>query len=500
MRAQLLHLSGPLRGKTVIHSERKVVLGSDPSSLVCYHGSETVKPRHAELTYFEDACAFHLKALEGEVFVNHAQIREVVLEPEDLVEIGRDGPKFRFFIHLTPGKVCKPVRRMLTDARDVATSSGFRAATQTIRRDLIHHATPRLKLGVVATILVAVFVVAYVGGWLGAAETEKRVAGRTRPGDLRLAKLERLFDEALARLQKQNEEFGKQRLKERLQDKASLEKLRRDLDEKTAVVDRLVKQNSDLKKVLDVYSKGVCLLHGRYTFMVERDGKKVPVTDSDGDPVEIEYVGSGFLTSDQGQVITNRHVAQPWWRNTPVDRLLKKGLIPEFISLTAIFPGKLPVPVDTSTIKLSKEAVDVALLQVKVDDVPVLPLHKGNVLKLRGGRVVLIGYPTGMHAIMARTDPEVMKEVMDIAKDMTSLISELARRNVIRPVITQGSLNDVDADRLVYDAETTSGGSGGPVFGQGGDVIGINFAITKDFDGSNFGVPIGFARTLLAQD
>ena len=185
MRAQLLHLNGPLRGQTVIHSELRVVLGSDPSAGVCYPGSETVKPRHAELTYFEDACAFHLKALEGEVFVNHGQIREVVLEPEDLVELGRDGPKFRFFIHTTPGKVCKPVRRMLTDARDVATSSGFRAATQTIRRDLIHHSTPRLKVGVVATVLAAVFVVAYVGGWLGATETEKRVADRQRPSDQR---------------------------------------------------------------------------------------------------------------------------------------------------------------------------------------------------------------------------------------------------------------------------------------------------------------------------
>ncbi len=51
--------------------------------------------------------------------------------------------------------------------------------------------------------------------------------------------------------------------------------------------------------------------------------------------------------------------------------------------------------------------------------------------------------------------------------------------------------------RLVYDAETTSGGLGGPVFGPDGTVIGINFVITSDFDGSNFGVPIHFARKLL---
>ena len=35
----------------------------------------------------------------------------------------------------------------------------------------------------------------------------------------------------------------------------------------------------------------------------------------------------------------------------------------------------------------------------------------------------------------------------------------------------QGALNEVTEKRLVYDAETTSGASGGPVFGPGGTMI-----------------------------
>ena len=42
-----------------------------------------------------------------------------------------------------------------------------------------------------------------------------------------------------------------------------------------------------------------------------------------------------------------------------------------------------------------------------------------------------------------------------------------------------------------------SGGSGGPVFGAHGSVIGVNFAVTRDFTGSNFGIPIRYAKTLL---
>jgi hypothetical protein len=37
----------------------------------------------------------------------------------------------------------------------------------------------------------------------------------------------------------------------------------------------------------------------------------------------------------------------------------------------------------------------------------------------------------------------------------------LARRHLIRPITTQGHMGDVLPDKIVYDAQTTSGGSGG---------------------------------------
>jgi S1-C subfamily serine protease len=69
---------------------------------------------------------------------------------------------------------------------------------------------------------------------------------------------------------------------------------------------------------------------------------------------------------------------------------------------------------------------------------------------------------------------------------------------LIRPLATQGHIGDQQRDRIIYDAQTTSGGSGGPLFNRAGKVIGVNFAILEGFGGSNFGIPARFALALLA--
>ena len=50
---------------------------------------------------------------------------------------------------------------------------------------------------------------------------------------------------------------------------------------------------------------------------------------------------------------------------------------------------------------------------------------------------------------------------------------------------------------LVYDAETTHGGSGGPVVALDGEVVAVNAAILPEFGGSNLGVPAAIVRELL---
>src|SRR4029079_4450513 len=73
----------------------------------------------------------------------------------------------------------------------------------------------------------------------------------------------------------------------------------------------------------------------------------------------------------------------------------------------------------------------------------------------------------------------------------------LAETKRIQPLTTQGSITDLDVRRIVYDARTAEGGSGAPLFGPSGRVIGVNFAVFTENQASNFAVPSRFAVALL---
>ncbi|MGA7318719.1 MAG: trypsin-like peptidase domain-containing protein [Silvibacterium sp.] len=92
-------------------------------------------------------------------------------------------------------------------------------------------------------------------------------------------------------------------------------------------------------------------------------------------------------------------------------------------------------------------------------------------------------YPAPI-AASSKVDPKQVRE-------------ELARHHLIKPIVTQGHIGDVLPDKIVYDAQTTSGGSGGPLFNDQGQVIGINFAMVRNFGGSNFAIPARFGDSLL---
>jgi S1-C subfamily serine protease len=76
-------------------------------------------------------------------------------------------------------------------------------------------------------------------------------------------------------------------------------------------------------------------------------------------------------------------------------------------------------------------------------------------------------------------------------------VSKLAAMSLIRPSTTYGHLGDVVGDKIVYDAPSAHGGSGGPVLNSKGEVIGVNFAYMGGFSGSTLGISVDCLRPLV---
>jgi S1-C subfamily serine protease len=289
----------------------------------------------------------------------------------------------------------------------------------------------------------------------------------------------------------------------------------------TAVESRLRKLETEgnaAQMIIHSYEPSVCLIHVVLAFRDHASSSRLhyagvtssggPTTDEHNNPllsltgngpeVHLDVFGTGFLASANGQILTNHHVAEPWWQSDELKEMLNQGLEPVIIEMTAYFPG-VPHGIAVSTEKIST-AADVAVLKGNVSELGIrqIALADGRRSAVSGGPIVLLGYPTALDAILARAGAETLQSIAIASKgDPKQVIEELARRNLIRPITTQGHIGDVLPDKIVYDAQTTSGGSGGPLFNNEGKVIGINFAMVREFGGSNFAIPVGYGKTLL---
>ena len=100
---------------------------------------------------------------------------------------------------------------------------------------------------------------------------------------------------------------------------------------------------------------------------------------------------------------------------------------------------------------------------------------------------------------MARTNPEFVEDLLDAdITDFWEVAARLSRAGHVTPLATRGIVGQVTTQSVVYDAETTSGGSGGPVLSLDGQVVAVNAAVVPEFGGSNLGVPAARARELLS--
>jgi S1-C subfamily serine protease len=169
------------------------------------------------------------------------------------------------------------------------------------------------------------------------------------------------------------------------------------------------------------------------------------------------------------------------------------------VTLRAFFPREAS-PFELVMERHSEKA-DLALLRTDLRGrkIPVLPLAGDGAAAVAGQPVVLVGYPTGLEAILAKADSALVRQILAAhGTDPLRVTEALSKKGLIRPSTTQGHIGDVTKTDIVFDAPTTAGGSGGPVFSKAGLVVAVEYAVLEKFGGNSFGVPIRYARNLLA--
>lgn len=205
--------------------------------------------------------------------------------------------------------------------------------------------------------------------------------------------------------------------------------------------------------------------------------------------------GTGFVVA-QGLVATNRHVAEPWYGDRDVAGALRKGESPVLEKLVAYFPGS-PVPVALQPVVLAKHG-DLAILRMEstafTEKLRPLTLSAGP--PHVGDSISVLAYPMGVTGMVAKS-PAMVYERLSSHPDNADTAGELAALSLIRPSATFGHIGDVSGDKLIYDAPTARGGSGGPVLNQRGEVVGINSAYIDGFSGGTLGITATELRPLI---
>ncbi len=165
-------------------------------------------------------------------------------------------------------------------------------------------------------------------------------------------------------------------------------------------------------------------------------------------------VGSGFITSADGQIITNAHVVA--------------GADEVQVTLTdgRSFTGR---------VMGADEVTDVAVIKIEATDLPTVAISDSDQLQT-GEWAIAIGNPLGLDSTVT-----------------AGIISATGRSS------REVGVPDKRVDFIQTDAAINPGNSGGPLLNLNGEVIGVNTAIIQGAQGIGFAIPINTVQRISAQ-
>jgi hypothetical protein len=270
-------------------------------------------------------------------------------------------------------------------------------------------------------------------------------------------------------------------------------------------------ENNITEKIYESYNKATVLVYNNfyYTINVEDETKlyigikdnEYSIFDSSNGLEPITITGTGFFTSEDGSIITNRHVAYPWKSksneefqlNSPdifsiytlgVEHLIKQGVDISKISQSGIstFVGICENNTKINDIKDFRECtiikhhkdfeIDIAKLQLNSKTLPKnaikIDINRIAVTKslVVGSDVCILGFPGGLNYqdfSEKGVDLQVIANTGEVSKQVTNY-------------------------KIMYNVATAGGASGSPVFNNEGKLVGVHYSGQLGKQGFNYAI------------
>jgi pSer/pThr/pTyr-binding forkhead associated (FHA) protein len=552
------------------HSE--LIFGRDVSATVKYDPDrdDLVGRQHARIARDPaDPNGFQLTDLNSTngTFLNKQRVNGTVkLNIGDTVQFGPGGPEFVFEVEPRPDNFAKatrmvdtnkpttPATRMVgTDAGAMSAAAGAggkapgtvgkatveRMISQTVTETKAAQGRKFGMIGAVAAVLVLVLFAAVIGGAYWYSSTRESALQADMSG--KTADLEKkMADGKGVSAAEINDKYGKAVV--------YIEVAWRliDTSKQTQVYHQFVPNSREfLSKILGVnLGKGAIdpTAGGAVPVYVQTGNTYEPMlTDAKTQltvPIGGRHTGTGFIVTNDGFILTNRHVAATWMTNYQFPENTPRGVVinssGQLASTSLVPPPADWVPANTkqegkqlqgnlkgvddtlditlagkenrmsAQLKQVSDRHDVALIKIDVPGqltkVELFDNYDG--LK-KGENVTILGYPAAsprVYGVIASKDVFNQGTQLKIIPDPTVTATNIG--NIIRDSDSKDENKRVSTMGDVIQLATGStgaGNSGGPVFDTQGRVIGIFFAGDKA-NAITYAVPIRYGKEFLAGD
>ncbi len=237
-----------------------------------------------------------------------------------------------------------------------------------------------------------------------------------------------------------------------------------------------ISSNSSLQKALGIQNSGINLTTTKTEKLQLEESsaiidtvKKVSpavvsitttsnVSDFFGQVYQQQAAGTGFIITNDGLILTNKHVAES---GSTLTVLMASGK-----SYSATVAAEDPTN-------------DLAILKINATGLPVVDLGDSNSLQV-GQWVVAIGNALGQ-----------------LQNTVTVGVISARERQLTAGDSSGGSTEQLN-NLLQTDAAINSGNSGGPLVNLAGQVVGINTAVASDAQSIGFAIPINQAQQAIS--